>query len=56
MSAALVDMSRAIRTTIAQYGDTLTALDDDVLAEFAAIVCAFALDLKGEMERRRRLA
>lgn len=50
---AMVEMSQAIRMTLQKYGPTLNAIPDDELHDLADIVWAYALDLRGEEERRR---
>lgn len=53
--SAMSDMSRAIRLEIEKHGGTtLRDLPQDVLAEYATIVAAFALDLRQELDRRER--
>ncbi len=54
MSDGIVEMSRAIRLTIEKYAANLHDLPDEELEEFAQIVGAYAADLDGELEKRKR--
>lgn len=49
----MAEMSRAIRLTLKNYGETLKDVPTDVLAQFAEIVQAFSLDLQEELARRK---
>lgn len=49
---AMANMSKAIRTELEKYGNTLKDIPDDALIDFAKIVSAFGLDLYDEVECR----